>query len=76
MTPSGYWQGKIKVVCVDGTVFPVDPRTLEATSTGLFEPDGNHSEPTALEVISHAEWSLRLNQKWDRDLNREFYANQ
>ena len=66
---NGYYKDKIKVVCITGQVFPVNPKTLEATSTGTYEPPGtDHSEPEALEVISWGEWSKRRNKMWDREL--------
>jgi hypothetical protein len=56
-----------------GRAFPVNPVTLEATSTGIYDPCAlARLEPTAVEVISHTEWTRRRNLKWDKE-RLDFY---
>jgi len=55
---SGYYSGKIKVVCPDKMCFPVDPQTLDALSTGCYDPYP-YQEEDALEVISVGVWNAR-----------------
>jgi hypothetical protein len=68
-----YYAGKIKVVCADLMCFPVNPETLEATSTGCYDPWAwTDPDKDPVETISHGEWCLRLNKKWDRQLRDRY----
>lgn len=61
---NGYYKGKIKVVGVDMTCFPVDPVSLEALSCGCYDPYAwSDPDPDPAETISIAEWQLRSNRR-------------
>ena len=68
---NGYYQGKIKVVCLDKMCFPVNPVTLEATSCGCYDPYAwSDPDPEPLETISVDEWNARSNKLWREQRNR------
>jgi hypothetical protein len=57
---SDYYKGKIKVVCESLDCFPVDPKTLEALSTGCYDPCAiSDPDPEPVETISASEWNRR-----------------
>lgn len=54
------YKDKIKVICEGLMCFPVNPNTLEATSTSYYDPYAIcDPDPTPLETISHSEWCNR-----------------
>lgn len=72
----GYYKGKIKVVGIDLMCFPVDPETLEATSTGCYDPWAwTAPDPEPIETIGCNEWSVRRNKIWDKQM-RDYYKGE
>ena len=70
---NNYYKDKIKVVCVDLQCFPVDPKTLEATSCSTYDPWAiKDPDPEPLETISADEWYMRINKKED-DRRKAYY---
>lgn len=70
---NGYYKDKIKVVCVDLQCFPVNPYTLEATSSSSYDPWAiKDPDPEPLETISADEWYRRIHKKED-DRRKTFY---
>ena len=69
---SKLYKGKIKVICIDKTCFPVDPKTLEATSCGTYDPYARTvPDLDAVETIDYCEW-LRRNQTMKKNIEWEF----
>lgn len=66
------YEGKIKVVGDDKICFPVHPRTLEALSTGGYDPYPHLPGQGAIEVISFSEWQARRNRRF-REQQRAYY---
>jgi hypothetical protein len=59
---NGYYAGKIKVVCEDRRCFPVDPKTMEALSTGCYDAYAfTDPDPEPVETISFTTWIRRKN---------------
>jgi hypothetical protein len=48
------------VRCVDRTVFPIDPVTLEPKRCGAYDPWCYTDPEPGIEYIEHSEWCLRL----------------
>ena len=67
MTGNAYYCGKIKVVCEDLTCFPVDPKTLKALATAVYDPWAwADPDPAPVETITVAEWNRRRQHQRER----------
>lgn len=58
---TGYYTGKIKVVCADMGCFPVNAKSLEALACTVYDPYAWSDPEDAVETISYEEWVQRLN---------------
>lgn len=66
---------KTLVRCDDRTVFPIDPVTLEALSTGYYDAYCfNDPEPDVV-YISFNEWCRLRNEQWDRQRIAYYRSN-
>ena len=50
---------KLKVRCVDRTVFEIDRETLEPKNTGSYDAYCFSDPEPDVEYMSHSEWSLK-----------------
>ena len=59
---------KVLVRSDDKTVFPINPETLEALSTGYYDAYCFNDPEPGVTYISFNEWCLLRNKQWDREM--------
>lgn len=59
---------KVLVRCDDKTVFPINPDTLEALSTGYYDAYCFTDPESNVQYISYSEWTRLRNKQWDREM--------
>ena len=57
---------KTLVLSNDRTVFPIDPVTLEALSTGYYDAYCFNDPEPGVVYISFSEWCRLRNEQWDK----------
>ena len=59
---------KVLVRSDDKTVFPINPETLEALSTGYYDAYCFADPEPGVTYISFNEWCNLRNKQWDREM--------
>lgn len=52
---------RLKVVCPDNMVFPVNPETYESEACSYYDPYWQLDPESDTKYISHSEWNSKLN---------------
>lgn len=59
---------KTYVRCPDKTVFEIDSETLNAKTTGFYDPYCYSNPLSDVIYIEHSEWVKLRNKQWDREM--------